>query len=379
MSNKMNKENVLTKKLNSPSHWISPKSNKANKKQNEKLKEQGSSEKRGLHVKTLSDNNILDSSPLKSDSSYSFSFSFLKDENSNNQEQFIQQLIKKIEFYEGFLTKSQIQEGEKYLKQSAYKNYNKTTKVLYDSEQNTPISLKEYTYLKKENKSLQERLDTALKTNDELMNKFNNAEVLNAKLKEKFLNVKKEKDELVDDISNLNDVVNLLAERENWIPPEELEEKIEEALIAAQVKDSNTHESLEDNSKMDDSNDSLNTLVSTSSSQSNKDKEANSSVVEYETMISDLKKQVENLTLALNEKNEALEKKESETKELYDEIKEYHEVFDALKEREDWVSPEEVEEIRGELYDVIVQKGFIETELQEKKELIEQLKKSLLS
>jgi len=377
MSNKMNKENILSKKLNSPSHWKSP---KINKKQIEKWKEQSSSEKRGLHIKSLSDNNIVDSSsPFdKSDSSHSF----FKDDNSNSQEQFIQQLIKKIEFYEGYLTKSQIQEGEKYLKQSVYKNYNRT-KSVYESEQSTPISLREYTNLKKENKSLQERLNTALKTNDELMNNLNNTKALNSKLKDEFLTIKKEKDELVDDISNLNDVVNLLVERENWIPPEELEEKIEEALIAAQVKDpiieDNIHnESLEENSKMDASNDSLNTLISTSPNQSNKVKET-TSTAEYEIMINDLKKQIESLTLALNEKSEALEKKESETKELYDEIKEYHEVFDALKEREDWVSPEEVEEIRGELYDVIVQKGFVETELQEKKELIEQLKKSLLS
>ncbi|ORX85697.1 hypothetical protein BCR32DRAFT_290481 [Anaeromyces robustus] len=374
----MNKENILSKKLNSSSHWKSP---KVNKKQIEKWKEQTSSEKRGLHIKSLSDNNIIDSSsPFdKSDSSHSF----FKDDNSNSQEQFIQQLIKKIEFYEGYLTKSQLQEGEKYLKQSTYKNYNRT-KSVYDSEQGTPISLREYTNLKKENKSLQERLNAALKTNDELMDSLNNAEALNSKLKEDFLVVKKEKDELVDDISNLNDVVNLLVERENWIPPEELEEKIEEALLAAQVKDpiieDNVHnESLKNNSKMDTSNDSLNTLISTSSSQSNKVKITTSTVTEYEEMINDLKKQIENLTIALNEKNEALEKKETETKELYDEIKEYHEVFDSLKEREDWVSPEEVEEIRGELYDAIVQKGFIETELQEKKELIEQLKKSLLS
>lgn len=170
----------------------------------------------------------------------------------------------------------------------------------------------------------------------------------------------------------------MLAERENWIPPEELEEKIKEALIEVEEEEKAENETknkiyneenpLEDNDKMDASNDSLNTLVSS--------KEIST---EYETIINDLKKQVESLTLELNEKSEALEKKVSETKELYDEIKEYHEVFDALKERENWIPPEEVEEIRGELYDVVIQKGFIETELQEKKELIEELKKKLIA
>jgi hypothetical protein len=336
---------------------------------------QNSSEKRGLHIKSLSDNNILEFSPLeKSD----LNLSFIKDDDSNGHEQLIQKLIKKIEFYEGFLTKSQIQEGEKYLKQSTYKNYNKNKKI-FENESLTPLS-KEYHNIKKENKLLQEKLAIAIKKNDELSNSLNQKEIDNAKINKEFLEVKKEKDELVDDISNLNDVVNMLVERENWIPPEEVEEKIEEALIAAGVKSGakDNHEkeyveaSLEDDSsKMKASNDSLNTLVS-----GNSNKE---SLSEYEVMINDLKKQVENLTLALNEKNEALEKKQSETKELYDEIKEYHEVFDALKEREDWVSPEEVEEIRSELYDVVVQKGFIETELQEKKELIEELKKQLLA
>jgi len=266
-----------------------------------------------------------------------------------------------------------MQEGEKILKQSTYKNYNRRYS---DFEPSTPKS-KELIYLKKENKSLQERLAASIKENDELTNSLNEKESLNIKIKEEFSALKKEKEELVDDISNLNDVVNMLVERENWIPPEELEEKIEEALIKAQAKGDIIEEDdpIENSSKMDASNDSLNTLVSIND---HAKKVSSNSSTDYETVINDLKKQVENLTLALNEKSEALEKKESETKELYDEIKEYHEVFDALKEREDWVSPEEVEEIRGELYDVIVQKGFVETELQEKKELIEELKKKLL-
>jgi len=368
----MNKENIISKKLSSP--WKSP---KANKKQIEKWKEQmqnSGSEKRGLHIKSLSDNNIIDSSPLeKSDSS----LSLIREEYSIGQEQFIQQLIKKIDFYEGYLNKSQIQEGEKYLKQSTYKNYNKN-KIFYDYESSSTPKSKEYINLKKENKTLQERLAAAIKKNDELTNSLNHSESLNAKIKEEYLKIKKEKDELVEDISNLNDVVNMLVERENWIPPEELEEKIEEALNALEAEGKGhlfEGEPIEEDSKMEASNDSLNTLVSSSPQSKSKN---SSSSEEYETTINDLKKQVENLTIALNEKSEALEKKESETKELYDEIKEYHEVFDALKEREDWVSPEEVEEIRGELYDVVVQKGFIETELQEKNELIEELKKKLL-
>ncbi|KAL6600203.1 hypothetical protein U3516DRAFT_603669 [Neocallimastix sp. 'constans'] len=353
----MNKENIISKKINS-SPWKSP---KVNKKQYEKWKEQthSSSEKRALQVKSFSDNNIIESPFEKSDSS----ISFIKEEYSFNQEQFIQQLIKKIEYYEGFLTKPQMQEGEKYLKQSTYKNYNKN-KNIFENEVLTPTS-KEYYNLRKENKSLKEKLVEAVKKNEELSKSLSEREADNIKIKEQFLAIKKEKDELVDDISNLNDVVNMLVERENWIPPEELEEKIEEALIAAGAE-------IKNGSKRTASKDSIYTFIISSSS--NKE---NSS--EYETTINDLKKQVESLTLALNEKSEALVKKESETKELYDEIKEYHEVFDALKEREDWVSPEEVEEIRGELYDVIVQKGFIETELQEKKELIEELKKQLLS
>lgn len=359
----MNKENVLSKKLNSP--WKSPRVNKKQWKDT-----QNSNEKRGLHVKSLSDNNIIESSPIdKSDSS----ISFIKDDFSSGQEQIIQQLIKKLEFYEGYLTKSQMQEGEKILKQSTYKNYNRRYS---DYEPATPKS-KELIQLKRENKSLQERLAASVKKNEELTSSLNEAESLNVKIKEELTALKKEKEELVDDISNLNDVVNMLVEREDWIPPEELEEKIEEALIKAQTKGDMLEEDdlLDNSSKMDASNDSLNTLVSINGHT----KEVNSnSSTDYEAVINDLKKQVENLTLALNEKTEALEKKESETKELYDEIKEYHEVFDALKEREDWVSPEEVEEIRGELYDVIVQKGFVETELQEKKELIEELKKKLL-
>jgi len=362
----MNKENVLTKKLNS-SPWKSPKANKIWKEQL-----QNSSEKRGLHVKSISDNNIIETGSQKSDSS----LSFIREDYSFNQEQIIQQLIKKIEFYEGFLTKSQIQEGEKYVKQSTYKNYSKS-KNIFEYEATTPNS-KELNYLKKENKSLQERLTAALKKNDELTNSLIQAEDRNTRLNEDYLSIKKEKDELVSDIGNLNDVVNMLVERENWIPPEELEEKIKEALIEEEKEEEKVEEKVEEkienknkNSKVDASNDSLSTLVS--SATNSKD---NSS--EHEIMINDLKKQIENLTLALNEKSEALEKKESETKELYEEIKEYHEVFDALKERENWISPEEVEEIRGELYDVVIQKGFIETELKEKKELIEELKKRLL-
>ncbi|OUM59742.1 hypothetical protein PIROE2DRAFT_63574 [Piromyces sp. E2] len=308
----------------------------------------------------------------------------IKEEFSTGQEQIIQQLIRKLEYYEGFLTKSQIQDGETILKQSTYKNYNRRYSF-GDYESTTPLS-KEYTHLKRENKSLQEKLTASIKQNDELTNKLNEAEALNIKVKEEFAALKKEKEELVEDISNLNDVVNMLVERENWIPPEELEEKIEEALIAAQVKEEDriTEETeedplVEDSAKMDASNDSLNTLVSTTNTHQKEIDHNDATTSEYETMINDLKQQVENLTLALNEKKEALEKKESETKELYDEIKEYHEVFDALKEREDWVPPEEVEEIRGELYDAIVQKGFVETELQEKKELIEELKKQLLA
>jgi len=305
----------------------------------------------------------------------------IQEEFSSGQEQIIQQLIKKLEYYEGFLTKSQIQDGETILKQSTYKNYNRRYSF-GDFESTTPLS-KEFTHLKRENKSLQERLTASIKQNDELSNTLKETEALNTKIKEEFAALKKEKEELVEDISNLNDVVNILVERENWIPPEELEEKIEEALMAAQVKEDHIIEveeedPLKDSAKMDASNDSLNTLVSTSTNQKETSKN-DAATLEYESMITDLKHQVEKLTLALNEKNEALEKKESETKELYDEIKEYHEVFDALKEREDWIPPEEVEEIRGELYDVIVQKGFIETELQEKKELIEELKKQLLA
>ncbi|ORX47858.1 hypothetical protein BCR36DRAFT_413385 [Piromyces finnis] len=373
--NTMNKENILSKKHSSP--WKSP---KVNKKQVDKWKEfsQSSSEKRGLHLKSFSDNNIIDSSPFeKSDSS----LSFIREDFSTGQEQIIQQLIKKLEYYEGLLTKSQIQDGEKILKQSTYKNYNRRYSF-GDFETTTPLS-KEYTCLKKENKALQEKLAIAVKHNDELTKTLDEIKTINIKIREEYTSLKKEKEELVDDISNLNDVVNMLVERENWIPPEELEEKIEEALIAAQTKENcNTKESekdsLEDSAKIDASNDSLNTLVSIDSHQKEVVQD-DDTTLEYEIMINDLKQQVENLTLALNKKSEALEKKETETKELYDEIKEYHEVFDALKEREDWIPPEEVEEIRGELYDVIVQKGFIETELQEKKDLIEELKKKLLA
>jgi hypothetical protein len=58
----MNKENILSKKHKSP--WKSP---KVNKKQIDKWKElsQSSSEKRGLHLKSLSDNNIIESSPIE--------------------------------------------------------------------------------------------------------------------------------------------------------------------------------------------------------------------------------------------------------------------------------------------------------------------------
>lgn len=221
-----------------------------------------------------------------------------------------------------------------------------------------------------------------------------------------FSELEKENQELMEDLKSCQEVIEALEERENWIPPEEFESKVLEEVLNRQASVSSSsssstlpppqtkEDSNEDKDLMDTSTHTRDTVTTTSTTLESQPKATTSGLMvmpsssssteaevisqtadkEKDVLIDELKKKIEDLTLEMKDKSEKLEKVQEENKELYDEIKEYHEVIDMLDERENWTSPEEVEKIRLELYQMVVEKGFIETELEETKALVTELR-----
>lgn len=366
-----------------------------------------------------------------------------------NRDQFIEQLQKKLQSFE--------EKGEKKVILTQKEKEEKG----YDDDV-TPVSLISVHKNKEKEVMNDEILENMENSKDKERIGSENRQSLENRLKE----LEFENEELKEDLKSCQEVIEALEEREDWISPEEFEQRMVEEIInitstTSTTTDTNNHiatsnpiqssipttntisskeidypveiENEEDeeiemaqhsNSFASTSSSSSTIVYSTSpiaSSKKNEEihlslntntttsvKPIKKSVIEedktesvipssyyqsefekekkikevegkskadheIEKLIDSLKRKVDELTLEVLSKTEELDQVRMENKELYDEIKEYHEVIQMLEERENWTSPEDVEKIKGELYQVVIEKGFLETELEETKQALQEL------